>query len=80
MYQLTIIHFRRYDASTRQHRKLLYDDIPYPLALALADEAFWGIDSVEDFWQSQIPSDESELILRYTDTVKCLSILRNATM
>ena len=53
-----------YGASTSQHGKLLYDDTQYLLALALADKAFWGIDSVEDFWQLQIPPDESELILR----------------
>lgn len=69
-----------YGASTSQHGKLLYDDTQYLLALALADKAFWGIDSVEDFWQLQIPPDESELILRWTDAAKCLPILRNATM
>lgn len=80
MYQLTVIYFCRYGASTSQHGKLLYDDTQYLLALALADKAFWGIGSVEDFWQLQNPPDESELILRWTDAAKGLPVLRNATM
>lgn len=75
-----MIYFCKYDASTSQHGKLLYDDTQYLLALALADKAFWGIGSVEDFWKLQIPPDESERILRWTDAAKCLLVLRNATM
>ena len=37
---LTMLHFYRYDASTSQHGKLLYDDTQYLLALAFADKAF----------------------------------------
>lgn len=70
----------RYGASTSQHGKLLYDDTQYLLALALADKAIFGVNSVEDLWQLQIPSGENELILRWNDSVKGLPILRNATM
>ncbi|KAL9125013.1 MAG: hypothetical protein Q9217_005728 [Psora testacea] len=41
---------------------------------------FYGIDSLDDLWQLQIPPDEDELILRCTDSAKHLSIVRNATM
>ncbi len=56
-----------------------HDDTQYLLALALADKAFYGIDSLEDLWQLQIPPDDSELILRWKDSAKYLPILRNAT-
>ena len=59
---------------------MLYDDTQYLLALALADNAFRGIDCVDDFWQLQIPSDESEPNLRLTDSAKRVPVLRNATM
>ncbi|KAL2036358.1 hypothetical protein N7G274_010925 [Stereocaulon virgatum] len=70
-----------YGTSTSQHSKLLYDDTQHLIALALADNAFWGIDSFEDLWQLQIPPGEDELILRWkNDSTKALHILRNATM
>ena len=75
-----MIYFCRYGASTSQHGKLLYDDTQYLLALALADKAFWGIESAKDFWQLQIHPDDDEMILRWTDSAKGLPVLRNATM
>lgn len=70
----------RYGASTSQHNKLLRDDTQYLLALALADKAFWKISSPEDLWELEIPPGEDELLLRWTDSVKGLPILRNATL
>jgi hypothetical protein len=70
----------RYGASTSQHAKLIFDDTQYLLALAFADEAFYGIKSPEKFWQLQIPEGEESLPLRWTDSVKNLPILRNATL
>lgn len=56
-----------------------HDDTQYLLALALADKAFYGIDSLEDLWQLQIPPNDSKLILRWKDSANFLPILRNAT-
>lgn len=50
------------------------------MSLAVADNAIWGIDSLDDFWQLQIPDREDELLLRWQDSVFTLPILRNATM
>ena len=72
--------FGRYGASTSQHGTLLYDDTQYLLALALADNAIWGIDTFDDLWQLQIPDGDDELPLRWNDSVRALPILRNATM
>lgn len=46
-----------------QHRKLLYNDTQYLLALTLTDKAIFGVNSAEDLWQLQIPHGENELIL-----------------
>ena len=69
----------RFGASTSQHGKLLYDDTQYLLALAIADHAIYGIDSVEDLWELQIPANENELLLRWHKEVRELPIIRNAT-
>ena len=76
---LTGLTSHRYGASTSQHAKLIFDDTQYLLALAFADNAFYGIDSPEKFWQLQIQEGESSLTLRWNDSVKDLPILRNAT-
>ena len=69
----------RFGAATSQHNRLDHDDTHYLLALAFADQAFWGIDSPEDLWQLQIPPDDNELVLRWRESAKYLPILRNAT-
>jgi hypothetical protein len=58
----------------------LYDDTQYLLAMAFADKAFHGINSLDDLWQLQIPPDEDELILRCADSAKHLPIVRNAVL
>ncbi len=72
--------FDSYGASTSQYSIPLYDDTQYLLALALADNAIWGIESLDDLWQLQILKDDDELPLRWKDSVRSLPILRNATM
>jgi len=56
---LALIKIQRYGASTFQHDKLNHDDTQYLLALAIADKAFWGIESPDDLWQLQIPAEDS---------------------
>lgn len=77
---LTTFFFGRYGASTSQHGTLLYDDTQFLLSLAVADNAIWGINSLDNFWQLQIPDGEDELLLRWQDSVVASPILRNATM
>ncbi|KAL8706139.1 MAG: hypothetical protein Q9201_000774 [Fulgogasparrea decipioides] len=54
--------------------------LKYLLALALADNAIYGIESADDLWQLQIPLGDTELPLRWNDSALALPILRNATM
>ena len=65
---------------TAEHDKLTFDDTQHLLALALADGALQGIDSIEDLWQIRICEGDDELPLRFKDRIKALPILRNATM
>ena len=37
------------------------------LALAFADKALFGFDSLDDFWKQEIPPGEYELVLRWKD-------------
>lgn len=69
----------RYGASTFRRDKLNDDDTQYLLALTLADKAFYGINSLEDLWQLQIPPADSDMILHWKDSARYLPILRNAT-
>lgn len=70
----------RFGAPTSQHGTLLHDDTQFPLALAIADHAIWGVNPLDDLWQLQIPDGNDELPLRSNDSVLHLPILRNATM
>lgn len=70
----------RFGASTSQHSTLLHDDTQFLLALAIADHAIWGVNTLDDLWQLQIPDGDNELPLRWNDSVMHLPILRKATM
>ena len=70
----------RFGASTSQHGTLLHDDTQFLLALAIADHAIWGVNTLDDLWQLQIPDGNDELPLRWNNSVMHLPILRNATM
>jgi hypothetical protein len=58
---------------------LLYDDTQLLLSMAIVDKAFFGINSVDELYDQQIPENEEELILRWNDSVLNLPIIRNAT-
>lgn len=70
----------KFGASTSQHGTLLYDDTQFRLALAIADQAIWGMNTLDDLWQLKTPDGEDELPLQWNDSVIHLPILRNATM
>ncbi|KAL6714267.1 hypothetical protein ACLMJK_007690 [Lecanora helva] len=69
-----------FGASTSQHRELQHDDTQFLIALAIADKAIFGINSVEDLWDLEIPQGADELPLRWNKDVENLPVLRKATM
>ena len=47
--------------------------------MAVADKAFFDINSLEELHDQQIPEGDDEVILRWNDSVMKLPILRSAT-
>jgi len=58
----------------------LYNDGALLLAMAIADKALFGFNSMEDLWRQKIPTGEDELPLRWNESVNDLPILRKATI
>jgi hypothetical protein len=48
--------------------------------MAVTDKAFFGIGSIEELYDQEIPENEDELFLRWNDSVLDLPIIRNATI
>ncbi|KAL9637832.1 MAG: hypothetical protein Q9164_001951 [Protoblastenia rupestris] len=61
---------------TEQDRSHIYN---YLLTIALADGALYGIESIEDLWDRDIPDGDDALPLRWKDDVLELPVVRNAT-
>jgi hypothetical protein len=53
--------------------------VAYFLAMAIADKALYGIESLEDLLKMEIPAGQDELELFFKDTVLDLPILRRCT-
>lgn len=68
----------RYGACTSECSKLLHNDTQFLLALALADNAFFGIESPEKLWTIRIPEGKDHVQLLWREDVKDLPILRKA--
>lgn len=52
-----------FGAIGKEHDKFVYNDAAFLLAMAIADGALFGFESLNDLQRQQIPSDEKELIL-----------------
>jgi hypothetical protein len=63
----------------KEHKKFIYNNAAFLLTLAIADNALFGLNSLEDVRNMEIPSEEIELILRFNDDALKKSILRKYT-
>ncbi|KIW99637.1 uncharacterized protein Z518_11050 [Rhinocladiella mackenziei CBS 650.93] len=68
-----------FGAAAKEHERLFYNDAGFLLAMAIADNALVGIDSLEDVRQQVIPAGKDEKPLRFKDSVLGLPILRKCT-
>ena len=68
-----------FGAAVKEHGKLFYNDAGFLLAMAIADGAIFGYESLEDIRQQEIPAGEDELILRFKDSVLEQPVLRQCT-
>src|SRR5436305_13454778 len=56
-----------------------YNDGAFLLAMAIADGALFGFESMSDLWRQKIPMGEEELQLRWNESVQDQPILRAIT-
>jgi Protein of unknown function (DUF3435) len=73
---LTLLSF---GAVGKDHDKLIYNDAAFLLILAIADDALFGYESLDDVRKQEIPSGEDQLVLRYNETALDQPILRKCT-
>jgi Protein of unknown function (DUF3435) len=66
-------------AAAKEHEKLFYNDAGFLLAMAVADDALLGYDSLEDVRRQEIPEVEDELVLRFHDDALERPVLRRCT-
>jgi hypothetical protein len=70
---------RSFGSTGKEHPKLIYNSTAYFVAMALADGALYGIESVEDLLKMEIPAGQDEIDLIFKKSVLDLPILRNCT-
>jgi Protein of unknown function (DUF3435) len=68
-----------FGAGGKEHDKFIYNDAAFILAMAIADGALFGFDSLNDVRRQQIPPGENELILRFKESALDQPILRKCT-
>ncbi|KAJ4507488.1 hypothetical protein HRR83_004066 [Exophiala dermatitidis] len=68
-----------FGAAAKDHERLFYNDAGFLLAMAIADNALFGYESLEDVRAQEIPSGEDELVLRFKDSASERPILRKCT-
>jgi hypothetical protein len=70
---------RSYGTAAKEHPKLLYNSTAYFIAMAIADNALFGIESLEDLQAFEIPTGEEGLILSFKESALERPILRQCT-
>ena len=69
----------RFRAAVKEHGKLIYNGAGFFLAMAMADKAIWGYDSLAELLQQKIPRGKNELPLRYREDSLHRPFLRKCT-
>ena len=60
---LALLLYARYGPSTGQYGKPLHDDTQFLLIMVIADRAIFGISSLNNLHDQQIPQGKEEVIL-----------------
>ena len=68
-----------FGAAGSEHEKFIYNDAGFLLIMAIADNALYGLKSLDDVQGMEIPPGENELNLRYNDKALDRPILRKCT-
>lgn len=68
-----------FGAAAKEHKRLFYNDAGLLLAMAIADGALFGYDTLDEFRQQVIPTGKDEVILRFKRSSLDRPILRKCT-
>ena len=68
-----------FGAAGKEHEKFVYNDAAFLLAMAIADGALFGYETLDDVRRQEIPAGENELILRVKESALSQPILRKST-
>jgi hypothetical protein len=68
-----------FGSASREHEKFIYTDAAFLLAMAVADGALFGFESLDDLQRKEIPIGEDQLILRFKELALNQPILRRCT-
>ena len=68
-----------FGAAAKEYETAFYNDAGFLLATAIADDALFGYESLEDVQAQEIPAGQDELILRFKHPVLERPILRKCT-
>ena len=68
-----------YGTAGREYESIIYNDAAFLLTMAMADGALFGYDTFTNLQEQEIPVGESELVLRFKDSVLDKLILRKYT-
>lgn len=60
--------YSSFSAAAKEHKQLFYNDAGILLAMATADDALFGYNSLEDIRKQKIPAGQDELVLRFKDS------------
>lgn len=70
---------RSFGSTGKEHSKLIYNCTAYFLAMAVADKALFGIESLEDLQKLEITAGEEELSLSFKESAFDRPILRKCS-
>lgn len=71
--------FFSFGAAAKDHERLFYNDAGFLLAMAIADDAIFGYESLDDVRAQEIPLGKDELELRFKEPALGPPILRKCT-
>ena len=76
---ILVLTLTSFGAVAKEHGKLFYNDAGFLLAMAIADDALFGYESLDDVRKQRIPVGEDELVLRFKDSALEQPVLRQCT-
>lgn len=58
----------------------MQDDVHFPLTMALADKAIYGVESLAELWSLEIPKGDDAMALPWKQEKLALPVLRTVSL